>query len=105
MQQKHRLAGTQVYRCALGHAPDTKVIPPVPQGGRLRSDPVIVSTINVNGIRAAIKHRSPENLGLLPWLAETRADGLCLQGTRAADVQLADALGPAWSSGCILAPA
>jgi exodeoxyribonuclease-3 len=29
---------------------------------------VIVSTINVNGIRAAIKQRSPENLGLLPWL-------------------------------------
>jgi hypothetical protein len=24
MQQKDRLAGTQVYRCALGHVPDTK---------------------------------------------------------------------------------
>jgi len=27
---------------------------------------VIVSTVNVNGIRAAIKQRSSENLGLLP---------------------------------------
>ena len=35
---------------------------------------MIVSTINVNGIRAAIKQRSPENLGLLPWLASTTAD-------------------------------
>ena len=30
---------------------------------------MIVTTINVNGIRAAIKQRSSENLGLLPWLA------------------------------------
>jgi Endonuclease/Exonuclease/phosphatase family len=60
---------------------------------------VIVSTINVNGVRAAIKQRSPENLGLLPWLAETRADVVCLQETRAEDDQLADALGPALSNG------
>ena len=33
---------------------------------------MIVSTINVNGIRGAIKQRSPDNLGLLPWLAESR---------------------------------
>ncbi|PRC48441.1 exodeoxyribonuclease III, partial [Mycobacterium sp. ITM-2017-0098] len=26
-----------------------------------------VSTVNVNGIRAAVKERSPENLGMLPW--------------------------------------
>ena len=44
--------------------------------------PVIVSTINVNGIRAAIKQRSSENLGLLPWLAETTADVVCLQERR-----------------------
>jgi exodeoxyribonuclease-3 len=56
---------------------------------------VIVSTINVNGIRAAIKLRSPENLGLLPWLAATRADVVCLQETRADDDQLAAALGQA----------
>ena len=67
MQQQHRLAGTQVYRCALGHAADTKG----DTAGTARRSatvcPVIVSTINVNGIRAAIKQRSSENLGLLPY--------------------------------------
>jgi len=58
---------------------------------------VIVSTVNVNGIRAAIKQRSSENLGLLPWLAQTRADVVCLQETRADDEQLAGALRPALS--------
>jgi exodeoxyribonuclease-3 len=56
---------------------------------------VIVSTINVNGIRAAVKHRSADNLGLLPWLAQTAADVVCLQETRADDEQLAAALAPA----------
>jgi exonuclease III len=44
---------------------------------------VIVSTINVNGngIRAAMKRRSSENLGLLPWLEATAADAVCLQET------------------------
>jgi exodeoxyribonuclease-3 len=56
---------------------------------------VIVSTINVNGIRAAVKHRSADNLGLLPWLAQTAADVVCLQETRADDEQLAQALAPA----------
>jgi len=60
---------------------------------------VIVSTINVNGIRAAIKQRSPENLGLLPWLAATSADVVCLQETRADDDQLEAALAPATSDG------
>ena len=60
---------------------------------------LIVSTINVNGIRAAIKQRSPENLGLLPWLATTSADVVCLQETRADDDQLATALAPATSDG------
>jgi len=58
---------------------------------------VIVSTVNVNGIRAAIKQRSSENLGLLPWLAQTRADVVCLQETRADGEQLAGALRPALS--------
>jgi exonuclease III len=43
------------------------VIPAVSQAGRLGSADVIVSTINVNGVRAAIKQRSSENLGLLPY--------------------------------------
>ena len=58
-----------------------------------------VSTINVNGIRAAIKQRSSENLGLLPWLAGTTADVVCLQETRADDDQLATALAPALDGG------
>ena len=66
---------------------------------------MIVTTINVNGVRAAIKQRSPENLGLLPWLAETRSDVVCLQETRADDDQLAAVLGPALSDGWHLASA
>ncbi|BBX04281.1 exodeoxyribonuclease III [Mycolicibacterium moriokaense] len=66
---------------------------------------LIVSTINVNGIRAAIKQRSPENLGLLPWLADTTADVVCLQETRADDEQLATALAPALADGWHLASA
>jgi len=42
---------------------------------------VIVTTINVNGIRAAVRQRSPENLGLLSWLGATAADVVCLQET------------------------
>ena len=79
--------------------PTVKAIPPVPQACRLRSVAVIVSTINVNGIRAATKQRSSENLGLLPWLAQTKADVVCLQETRADDDQLAAALAPALSDG------
>ncbi len=66
---------------------------------------MIVSTINVNGIRAATKQRSSENLGLLPWLKETTADVVCLQETRADDEQLADALAPALADGWHLASA
>ena len=64
-----------------------------------------VSTINVNGIRAAVKQRSTENLGLLPWLKETDAEVICLQETRADDEQLADALAPALADGWSLASA
>jgi exodeoxyribonuclease-3 len=65
----------------------------------------MVTTVNVNGIRAAIKARSSENLGLLPWLAATTADVVCLQETRADDEQLAAALAPALSDGWHLASA
>jgi exodeoxyribonuclease-3 len=65
----------------------------------------IVSTINVNGIRAAVKERSPENLGLLPWLKTTLADVVCLQETRADDEQLSEALVPALADGWHLASA
>lgn len=66
---------------------------------------LIVSTINVNGIRAAVKERSPQNRGLLPWLASTTAGVVCLQETRADDTQLAAALAPALDDGWHLASA
>ena len=66
---------------------------------------MIVTTVNVNGIRAAVKERSTDNLGLLAWLKETRADVVCLQETRADDAQLADALAPAIADGWHLAAA
>lgn len=51
-------------RFACRHNPTVKLIPPVSQD---RFSAVIVTTINVNGIRAAVRERSPENLGLLDW--------------------------------------
>lgn len=66
---------------------------------------MIVTTVNANGIRAAVKQRSETNLGLLPWLKESTADVICLQETRADDEQLADALAPALADGWHLASA
>ena len=59
---------------------------------------MIVTTVNVNGVRAAVRERSAENLGLLHWLSRTTADVVCLQETRADDEQLAEALAPALAS-------
>ncbi|MFB1295362.1 exodeoxyribonuclease III [Mycobacterium sp. pW049] len=67
--------------------------------------PVTVSTINVNGIRAAVRERSAENLGMLPWFKETAADVVCLQETRADNDQLAEALSPVLADGWHLASA
>ena len=66
---------------------------------------MIVTTVNVNGVRAAVRERSAENLGLLHWLAATDTDVVCLQETRADDSQLAQALAPALDSGWHLASA
>lgn len=66
---------------------------------------MIVTTINVNGVRAAVRERSPENRGLLAWLQRTSADLVCLQETRADDAQLAEALSPAVSAGWHVASA
>lgn len=67
--------------------------------------PITVSTINVNGIRAAVKERSADNLGMLPWFKETAADVVCLQETRADNDQLGDALAPVLADGWHLASA
>lgn len=45
-----------------------------------------VSTVNVNGLRAAAKK------GLVEWLAGTTADVVCMQETRAEPEQLSDAI-------------
>jgi len=66
---------------------------------------VIVTTANVNGVRAAVRQRSEQNLGLLHWLATTRSDVVCLQETRADDEQVRDALAPALADGWHLAHA
>jgi exodeoxyribonuclease-3 len=66
---------------------------------------VILTTINVNGVRAAVRQRSERNLGLLAWLERTAADVVCLQETRADDEQLAEALSPALAGGWNLASA
>ena len=50
-----------------------------------------VATVNVNGIRAAVRR------GMDGWLADRRPDLLCLQEVRATDELLAEALGPGWS--------
>ena len=66
---------------------------------------MIVTPVNVNGVRAAVRERSPENLGLLSWLECSDADVVCLQETRADDGQVADALAPALDTGWHLASA
>lgn len=58
-----------------------------------------IATINVNGIRAAVKQRSEENLGLLDWLERTSADVVLLQEVRATDKQAQASLAPALDAG------
>ena len=57
---------------------------------------IIISTINVNGIRAAT---GKTGKGMLEWLADTEADVICLQETRATDEQTRKALAPALAAG------
>lgn len=58
-----------------------------------------IATINVNGIRAAVKQRSETNLGLIDWLSHTSADIVLLQEVRATDSQATAALAPALDAG------
>lgn len=55
--------------------------------------PNIISTVNVNGVRAAT------GKGMLAWLAATEADIVCVQETRATDEQTRAALAPALAAG------
>ena len=72
----------------------------------LRWDPVSglkITTLNVNGIRAAVKARSDENPGMLPWLTETGPDVVLLQEIRATESLTRKALAPALDAGWQLA--
>ncbi|HHY07261.1 MAG TPA: exodeoxyribonuclease III [Corynebacteriales bacterium] len=51
-----------------------------------------VTTINVNGIRAATRVRSEENRGFLEWLNNSDSDIVCLQEVRATEDQTVKAL-------------
>jgi exodeoxyribonuclease-3 len=62
----------------------------------------IVTTINANGVRAAVKERSERNRGLLPWLRDTDTDHVLLQETRATEEQVLEALVPALDNGWYL---
>ncbi|WP_067544236.1 exodeoxyribonuclease III [Nocardia crassostreae] len=60
-----------------------------------------ISTVNVNGVRAA----AGKDNGLLHWLASTESDIVCLQETRATDEQTRKSLAPALDSGWFLSHA
>ncbi|WP_226995785.1 exodeoxyribonuclease III [Gordonia phthalatica] len=63
------------------------------------NSPFSITSVNVNGIRAAVKHRSEENLGMLPWLEETEPDIVLMQEVRATDAIARKALAPALDAG------
>lgn len=58
-----------------------------------------IATINVNGIRAAVKHRSETNLGMIAWWETADVDVLLLQEVRATEAQARDALAPILDAG------
>ncbi len=58
-----------------------------------------ISTVNVNGIRAAVRQRSETNLGFLPWLESSGVDVVALQEVRANEDQARKALAPALEAG------
>ncbi|MFZ2242178.1 MAG: exodeoxyribonuclease III [Gordonia amarae] len=61
--------------------------------------PIVITTVNVNGIRAAVKQRNERNDGMLRWLSETPSDVIVLQEIRASHKQAHDALAPALADG------
>ncbi|MFW0796084.1 exodeoxyribonuclease III [Gordonia sp. CPCC 205515] len=62
-----------------------------------------VSTVNVNGIRAAVKHRSAANRGFHSWLDGAGVDIVLLQEIRASEDLAREALAPALDDGWQLA--
>ncbi|GAC56676.1 exodeoxyribonuclease [Gordonia hirsuta DSM 44140 = NBRC 16056] len=64
-----------------------------------------VVSLNVNGIRAAVKQRNDNNLGMLPWLDGADPDVVLLQEIRATEKIARTALAPALDAGWHLAMA
>ncbi|GAA4674205.1 exodeoxyribonuclease III [Gordonia humi] len=58
-----------------------------------------ISTVNVNGIRAAVKTRNENNHGMLPWLSENTPDVVLMQEIRASEAITRKALAPALDDG------
>ncbi|GAB3942117.1 exodeoxyribonuclease III [Corynebacterium tapiri] len=64
---------------------------------------MIIASVNVNGIRAAVKQRNENNPGMLAWLETTPADVVLMQEVRATEQQTRTALAPALEDGWHLA--
>lgn len=60
---------------------------------------MLITTINVNGIRAACKQRSEENQGFNPWLLDKKPDVVLLQEVRADEKDARIALAPVIDAG------
>ncbi|WKD59762.1 exodeoxyribonuclease III [Corynebacterium caspium] len=58
-----------------------------------------ISTVNVNGIRAATKKRNENNLGMNSWVLENQPDIVLLQEVRASVDQAEKALAPTLEAG------
>ena len=58
-----------------------------------------ITTVNVNGIRAAVRQRSEENRGFHQWLRRSSTDVVLMQEVRATEQQTFDALAPAIDEG------
>ncbi|WP_055176309.1 exodeoxyribonuclease III [Corynebacterium lowii] len=58
-----------------------------------------ITSVNVNGVRAATKKRSEDNLGMNAWLEENKPDVVLLQEVRASEGQTRAALAPALEAG------
>lgn len=61
--------------------------------------PTAITTVNVNGVRAATKVRSENNRGFVPWLRSAGADIVLLQEIRASEEQAKEALEPLLDDG------
>ncbi|MDO5511626.1 MAG: exodeoxyribonuclease III, partial [Corynebacterium sp.] len=54
-----------------------------------------IASVNVNGIRAAVKQRNDDNPGMLAWLSQSPAEVVLLQEVRATVEESVAALQPA----------